>query len=183
MSAISKIGSTAVGLMMAALGGVPVAHAQAGAEVSTSADVAQAKADDARTDVEKLEQQGGPAYKSGAVDRAKGQAARYQSEANAVRAEETAGPAAPAATPSPALAAAEARLARLRMQSGQAYKSGELARAEAEVRALEAAETGAGAGVAVTAETARLTTSSAEGTERPANWGKPVEQSSLRPGP
>jgi hypothetical protein len=62
---------------------------------------------------------------------------------------------------SPALAEAQARLDELRKAGGWAYKSGAIARAEADVRALTAPQP--------------VTMGLNERVQKP-NWGKPVER-------
>jgi hypothetical protein len=120
----------------------------------------QAKADAARTRATELARQGGWAYKTGAVDRANAEAARYQTQADAERAAVSS-----SEQPfvSPDLAAAQQRLADLRQAGGWAYKSGAVARAEADVRALTAP--------------AAVTMGLNETPVPSWNWGKPVERS------
>jgi hypothetical protein len=115
------------------------------------------KADAARTRAAELAAQGGWAYKTGAVDRANSEAARYQAEADAASGAVTAGELAV----SPELAAAQARLEELRQAGGWAYKSGAVARAEADVRDL------AGPHEVMTSQNEAVPSH---------NWGKPVEQ-------
>jgi hypothetical protein len=122
-------------------------------------ETAQAKADAARTRATELARQGGWAYKSGAFDRANAEAARYQAEADAAHA---ASLQAERPLVSPELAAAQERLNELRQAGGWAYKSGAVARAEADVRALT--------------ESPAVTMGFNETVPPPRNWGKPVEK-------
>jgi hypothetical protein len=153
MNAFSKIGTTVIAGLMLLVGA-----GNAGAHELLSAEAAQTKADSARARAAQLARQGGWAYKTGAVDRALTEANRYQAQADAVR-----GVAAPAAQTavSPALAEAQARLDELRKAGGWAYKSGAIARAEADVRALTAPQP--------------VTMGLNERVQKP-NWGKPVER-------
>lgn len=157
MSSFSKIAMNVVaGVMMVAGAGTAMAGDYG------SAAAKQAQADSARAQAANLAKQGGWAYKSGAIDRANRDTARFQAEADAARAATTSVPSAPAPAVSPELAAAQARLETLRKAGGWAYKSGAVARAEADVRALSGPQE---------VKMGRNETSS------PAtNWGKPVER-------
>jgi hypothetical protein len=163
MRSFTKIGIGAfAGLMLAALAGTARADVSGYEGTTPSGDEAatwQAKADAARTKAAGLAKQGGWAYKTGAVDRAARDAARFQAEADAARGVTTS---APAPYVSPELADAQARLQELRQSGGWAYKSGAVARAEADVRALSGPR--------------ETVMSQNEAVQRPIYWGKPVEK-------
>jgi hypothetical protein len=138
----SKRGMSKVVVMMlasAALGWSMGANAQASerATAETRAAAAQQQADAARERAAELARAGGWAYKTGLVERAQRDAARYQTEADEALAE--AHGCRPPAAPSPAQAAALARLAELRQAGGWAYKTGAVTRAEGEVQSLAVA--------------------------------------------
>jgi hypothetical protein len=163
MSSFTKIGTSVLaGLMLVAVAGSAGAHESASSRSQSTGQIqsTQAKADAARARAAELARQGGWAYKTGAVDRANADAARYQAEADAARAALV-----PAEQPlvSAELAAAQERLADLRQAGGWAYKSGAVARAEADVRALSGP-----APVTMGLNEAASPASS--------NWGKPVEK-------
>jgi hypothetical protein len=130
--------STIVAMIVAgvALGAPTGMNAQASDRAASSARAAaaQEQADAARDRAAKLAKAGGWAYKTGLVERAQRDAARYQAEADEAFAEAHSCP--PPAAPSPAQAAALARLEELRRAGGWAYKTGAVARAEQEVQAL-----------------------------------------------
>ncbi len=158
MSSFSKmVTSVLAGVMMVAVAGTVMAD-----EGRTSPEVLQANADNARTRVAELARQGGWAYKTGAIDRANREAVRYQEQADAARAAMTTTPATTAPYVSPELAAAQARLEDLRKAGGWAYKSGAVARAESEVRALSGPQE---------------VTMGRNETVQPRFYGKPVERS------
>jgi hypothetical protein len=151
------------GSAMTVLGAAGVASAAAD-EPSTltpaSADRAReadARAADARARADALAAQGGQAYKSGAVDRANAEAAYAEADAQQARAAVTGANMAPYAV-SPTMAAAQADLEALKAQGGQAYKSGAVSRAEADIASLK------GPPPAVTQEAP------------PATWNKPIVQ-------
>jgi hypothetical protein len=128
--------------MVAALTGAAMSCAGSSAETVATGDravVYQAKADDARARAADLAREGGWAYKSGAIDRANRDAVRFQQEADSARAASNGTPGATGPYASRELADAQARLDDLRKAGGWAYKSGAVARAEAEVRALSPA--------------------------------------------
>jgi hypothetical protein len=133
---VSKAGLIIAGM---ALGWSTGAHAQPSARATSQspAAVAQLKADAARQRAAELARAGGWAYKTGLVQQAQRDAVRYQEEADRAVAEAQSCP--PPATPSPAQAAAVARLEELRQAGGWAYKTGAVAQAEREVQALAAA--------------------------------------------
>lgn len=160
MSSFTKIGTSVLaGLMLAAVTGSAGAHEMASSRSQSTGEIqsTQAKADAARSRAADLARQGGWAYKTGAVDRANAEAARYQAEADAATV--------PAAQPlvSLELTVAQERLADLRQAGGWAYKSGAVARAEADVTALS--------GPAPVTMGLNETTAPAS-----SNWGKPVEK-------
>jgi hypothetical protein len=163
MSSFSKIkGIVFAGVMTVALAGTAMAgEPSPGALQGNSGQVAalQAKADVARARAEALAQQGGWAYKTGAVDRANQEAARLQEVADMARASGDQRAAAPV---SAELAAAQARVEELRATGGWAYKSGAVARAEADVRALMGPPP--------------VTMGLNEPAAPAGNWGKPVER-------
>ena len=157
----------AIGLSVVAGSAMTVLGATAGAQTETTpanaaqrAQAAQVQADDAQTRADDLAKQGGWAYKSGAVDRAQQEANRSQAEANEARAEATGANLAPLAV-SPTAESDQARLDALKASGGWAYKSGAIDREKAAIRKLQ--------GPAPYME-------SANQTEPPANWGKPVQQ-------
>jgi hypothetical protein len=145
----------------------PPADADTVAAAAHEARAAQFQADEARDRAAQLSAQGGWAYKSGAVDRAEAEAARYQAQADDARGVASGTNWATYAV-SPAMSDAQDNLANLKAQGGWAYKSGAVARAEADIEAL-----GAPTSVA---------TSASEEQAPPANWGKPVEQTQREPG-
>jgi len=130
---ISKAGLIIAGVT---LGWVTGANAQTGtcAASQTPVATAQQQADAARQRASELARAGGWAYKTGLVERAQREAARYQEEADRAAAEQAQSCAASA--PSPTQAAALARLEELRQAGGWAYKTGAVARAEREVQNL-----------------------------------------------
>jgi hypothetical protein len=135
----TKNGMSRVGAMIitgVALGWCTGAHAHASdpATAQARAVVAQQQADAARERVSALARGGGWAYKTGRVEQAQRDAARYQAAADEALAAARSCPA-PAA-PSPAQAAARAQLDELRRAGGWAYKTGAVARAERDVQAL-----------------------------------------------
>jgi hypothetical protein len=134
----AKAGMSRAGALMVAgvLGWCTGAHAQASdpAAWQARAAAAQQEADAARLRAGALARAGGWAYKTGRVEQAQRDAARYQAEADEALATALSCPA-PSA-PSPAQATALARLAELRSAGGWAYKSGAVARAERDVQAL-----------------------------------------------
>ena len=123
-----------------ALGWTTGAHAQASDRATTEAraSAAQRQADAARDRATELARAGGWAYKSGQVERAQRDAARYQAAADDAFAEAHSCPA-PAA-PSSAETAALARLAALRQAGGWAYKTGAVASAERDVQAVSVSQ-------------------------------------------
>jgi hypothetical protein len=129
---VSKVGLIIAGVT---LGWSTGANAQASDRATSQARVAaaQQRADTARQRATELARAGGWASKTGLVGQAERDAARYQGEADRAVAEAQSCP--PPATPSPAQAAALARLEELRHAGGWAYKTGAVARAEREVRA------------------------------------------------
>jgi hypothetical protein len=133
----TKTGISKAGLIIAGvtLGWSAGANAQTSARATAQAraTAAQQHADAARQRATELARAGGWAYKTGLVDRTQREAARYQEEADRAVAEAQSCP--PAETPSPAQAAALARLEELRQAGGWAYKTGAVARAEREVQA------------------------------------------------
>ncbi|HSY41238.1 MAG TPA: hypothetical protein VLA79_16980 [Polyangia bacterium] len=163
MNSFTKIrGIVFAGVMMVALAGKAMAgEPTAGALQGNSGQVAalQAKADVARVRATALARQGGWAYKTGAVDRATWEVARLQAAADAVRASGDQRAVAPI---SAELEAAQAREQELRKAGGWAYKSGAVARAEADVRALSS--------------TQPVMMGLNETTVPASNWGKPVER-------
>jgi hypothetical protein len=135
----TKNGMSRIGAMIitgVALGWCTGAHAQASdrATAQARAVVAQQQADAARQRASELARGGGWAYKTGRVEQAQRDAARYQAEADEALAVARSCPA-PAA-PSPAQATALARLDELRRAGGWAYKTGAVARAERDVQSL-----------------------------------------------
>jgi hypothetical protein len=134
---MSKVGAIVM-IAGVALGWSAGARASDPATSQARAAAAQQKADVARQRATDLARAGGWAYKTGQVERAQRDAARYQAEANEAFAEAMACP--PAAAPSPAQAAALARLDQLRQAGGWAYKTGAVASAERDVRSLAVAE-------------------------------------------
>ena len=135
----AKGGMSKVGLMIitgVALGWSTGARALASDRATSQAraEAAQRQADAARDRASELAKAGGWAYKTGLVDRAQRDAARYQAEADEAFAEAQGCP--PPAAPTPEQAAAFARLAELRQAGGWAYKTGAVARAEREVQSL-----------------------------------------------
>jgi hypothetical protein len=134
----AKNGMSKVGAIMiaagVALGWSAGAEAQAGdaATLQARAATAQQQADAARQRAAELAKAGGWAYKTGQVQQAQRDAARYQAEADSALAQAQSCPA--ATTPSPAQAAALARLEELRQAGGWAYKTGAVARAEHELQ-------------------------------------------------
>jgi hypothetical protein len=94
---------------------------------------AQQQADAARLHASELARGGGWAYKTGRVEQAQRDAARYQAQADEALAVALSCPA--PAVPSPAQTTALARLAELRRAGGSAYKSGAVARAERDLQA------------------------------------------------
>ena len=131
-SALSKVGTVVI-VAGVAFGWSARANAQASerADAWSRAGAAQQKADAARQHAVDLANAGGWAYKTGLVARAQRDAALYQAEANQALAEANACP--PPATPTPAEAAAMARVDELRQAGGWAYKTGAVARAEQDV--------------------------------------------------
>jgi hypothetical protein len=101
---------------------------------------AQSQAAAARQRAQQLSAQNGEAYKSDEVQQANDEALMKQAKADAFFAQagvpscQALAPTPP--PPSPELKAAEARLDRLRGAGGWAYKNGDVARAEADVKAL-----------------------------------------------
>jgi len=134
-SGMSKVGTFIIAGV--ALGWFAGANAQASDRPTSQARAAaaQQQADAARERATELAKAGGWAYKSGLVDRAQRDAARYQAEANAALAEAYC---LPPAAPSPEQAAALVRLEKLHRAGGWAYKTGAVARAEREVQSLAA---------------------------------------------
>lgn len=163
MNSFTKIRSIVfAGVMMVALAGTAMAGEPTGALQGSSGQVAalQAKADVARARAAALARQGGWAYKTGSVERATQEVARLQAAADAARASGDQRAAAPVSVE---LAAAQARVQELRKAGGWAYKSGAVARADADVRALSGPQP---------------VMMGLNETVVPAwNWGKPVEQS------
>jgi hypothetical protein len=130
----SKVGAMIVlGLM---LGGSAGANARASDPPTSQARAvaAQQQADAARERAREFTRAGGWAYKSGLVQRAQRDAARYQEVADEALAEASSCP--PPTALSPAQSVALARVEELRHAGGWAYKSGAIARAELDVRAL-----------------------------------------------
>lgn len=129
---VSKVGMIIAGV---ALGWSTGANAQASARAKpqSRAAAAQQRANIARQRATELASRGGWAYKTGLVEQAQRDVARYQEEADTAVAEAQSCP--PPPTPSPAQVAALARLEELRQAGGWAYKSGAVARAEREVQA------------------------------------------------
>ena len=134
---MSKVRTTLV-VAGVALGSSAVAAAQASdrSAAQAHAATAQQQADSARMKAAELAKAGGWAYKTGLVQRAEADAARYQAEADMAMAEAS-GCGQPAA-PSPEQAVALERLAELRQAGGWAYKTGAVARAERDVEAFAA---------------------------------------------
>jgi hypothetical protein len=134
---MSKVGTITV-ITGLALGWSTGAHAQASDRATSQSRgaAAQHQADAARQRATELARAGGWAYKTGLVERAQRDAARYQAAADESFAEAHACPPPPA--PLPAQAAALSRLAELRQAGGWAYKTGAFARAEREVQSLAA---------------------------------------------
>jgi hypothetical protein len=135
----AKDGMSKVGLMIitgVALGWSTGANAQASDRTTSQARAATAQrlADAARDRATELARAGGWAYKTGLVERAQRDAARYQAEADRASAEAHSCP--PPAAPSPAQVAAFVRLTELRQAGGWAYKTGAVTRAEREVQSL-----------------------------------------------
>jgi hypothetical protein len=134
----AKNGMSKVGAIMiatgVALGWSAGAKAQAGdpATSQARAATAQQQADAARQRAAELAKAGGWAYKTGLVQQAERDAARYQAEADRASAEAQSCPA--AATPSAAQTAALARLEELRQSGAWAQKTGAVARAERELQ-------------------------------------------------
>ena len=157
-----KTGISTVGTIMivvgVAFGWSTGANAQAGQPGTSQAHVATAQhqADAARQRAAELERAGGWAYKAGLVEQARRDAVRYQAQADEAFAEAQACP--PSATPSPAQAAALARLEGLRQAGGWAYKTGAVARAERDVQSQAAGDAAASVAPspAQTAAVARL---------------------------
>jgi hypothetical protein len=144
MRALSKIAGMALALgggLLATSARPAAAAAAVGVDEASyvafndRANAAQVQADAASGRAAVLARQGGWAYKTGLVQGATRDAARWQAEADAYRAAAS-GPPVAAAPVSPALEDASARLAALRASGGWAYKCGAVARAEADVRAL-----------------------------------------------
>jgi len=135
---MSKVGAMMIvaGLTLGWAGG---ARAQSSDRVPAEAraTAAQAQADAARQRANDLAKAGGWAYKTGLVQQAQRDAARYQAEADEANAEVHSCPAV-SQSPSPALLAALGRLEELRQAGGWAYKTGAVARAEREVQSLTA---------------------------------------------
>jgi hypothetical protein len=132
MNGVAKVGVIIAGLT---LGWATGAKAQASDPATSLARgaAAQQRADAARQRATELARAGGWAYKTGLVAQAQRDAARYQEQADEAIAEAQACP--PPAPPSPAQAAALARLDGLRQAGGWAYKTGAVAQAEREVQA------------------------------------------------
>jgi hypothetical protein len=136
----TKNGIANVGTIMiiagVALGWSTGANAQASDRATSQARAAtaQRQADAARDHAAELSRSGGWAYKTGLVERAQRDAARYQAEADRAFAEAHSCP--PLPEPSSAQMAALSRLAELRLAGGWAYKTGAVARAEREVQSL-----------------------------------------------
>jgi len=151
----ARAGMSRVSAMVVAgaLGWCTAAYAQASDPAVAQARVAaaQQQADAARLRASELAKGGGWAYKTGRVEQAQRDAARYQAEADEALAVALSC-AAPSA-PSPAQATALTRLAELRRAGGWAYKSGAVARAE---RDLQAAMVGDAEPVVLTPALARL---------------------------
>jgi hypothetical protein len=129
---VPRLGVLVAGVV---LGWSTGANAQASARSTSqsNAAAAQQRANLARQRATELANRGGWAYKTGLVDQAQRDAARYQEEADRAVAEAQSCP--PPAPPSPAQEAARARLEELRQAGGWAYKTGAVARAEREVQA------------------------------------------------
>jgi hypothetical protein len=104
------------------------------AEALARANVAQQNADDARARADELAKGSGWQYKTGVYQAAEREAAAYDAKANAARAEAT-GAQAPGV--SPAMADAQERLANLKKAGGWAWKSGAVARAQADIQELK----------------------------------------------
>lgn len=132
MSSISKLGS---GLFVGATFWLGATTAGATEPAQTASEV-QEEADAARARSEELSRVGGPAYKTGAVERASQQAMLLDREAAALRAAELPVQAVLVPVESQELTDAQARLERLRFQGGWAYKTGAVQRAEEDVRRL-----------------------------------------------
>jgi hypothetical protein len=139
----AKNGMSKVGAIMivtgVALGWSAGAKAQAYDPASSQAPsaTAQQQADAARQRAAELAKAGGWAYKTGLVQQAERDAARYQAEADRASAQAQC---LPAATPSPEQAAARARLEELRQAGAWAQKTGAVARAERELQAQTASD-------------------------------------------
>jgi hypothetical protein len=131
MNGLAKVGMIIAGVT---LGWAADANAKATAPESSQARAAavQQQADAARQRATELARAGGWAYKTGLVQQAQRDAARYQEEADRAVAEAQSCP--PPAPPSPAQVAALARLEELRQAGGWAYKMGAVARVEREVQ-------------------------------------------------
>jgi hypothetical protein len=106
------------------------------AEALARANVAQTKADDASDRADELAKGSGWQYKTGVYQAAERQAATYEAEASAARAEATGANLAPMAV-SPAMTDAQERVANLKKTSGWAWKTGAIDRAEADVQAIK----------------------------------------------
>lgn len=119
---------------------------------SARAATAQQQADAARQRAADLARAGGWAYKTGQVQEAEREAARYQGQADEANAEALSCPRSPA--PSPALMAARARLDELRQSGGWAYKTGAVGRAEREVQSLSGETQADSAGLSAAQATA-----------------------------
>jgi hypothetical protein len=136
---MSKVGAIMI-ITGVALGWSTGAEAEANERATSQARAAEAQqqADAARQRATELARAGGWAYKTGLVERAQRDVARYQAEANQALAE--AQPCPPPATPSPVQAAALARLEELRQAGGWAYKTGAVARAESDLQSKAAGD-------------------------------------------
>jgi hypothetical protein len=112
-------------------------------QLRRQAQATESKAAGSRAQADELRRSGAWAYKTGAVDRAERNATRYQTKASgqfaqarlpgAGMVDELAAP-----VPSSSEVAATERVERLRAQGGWAYKTGQVARAEANARELSA---------------------------------------------
>lgn len=172
MSKMGMIGKSVLGgfLMLSVAGGgnARAAEVENAATLLARADAAQQRADAARLRASELEEQKGWVYKSGLIEHANADAARYQAEADEARARAYGVPLEPAPV-SPELQAAQDRVDELKFQAGWAYKGGSVERAENEVRVLE----GQPAASVVVPESEIQST---EQQEKKEEAGKPVEK-------
>jgi hypothetical protein len=132
--------SFVAGSAMTVLGSAGTARAQedaVAAAAAAQASASQTAADDARARADDLAKQGGWPYKTGLVDQANREADRHQARADAAAAV-AAGTAGAPEEVSPRVADLQQRLAEQKASGGAAYKTGGVARTEAELQALQA---------------------------------------------